>query len=56
MRWPTESTDAGFIVGEDIRYSQEKGDLWVLDPDGKERKIPLYVRRRSRVRAYHFEC
>lgn len=30
-----------FIVGEDIKYSQEKGYLWVLDPDGKECKIPI---------------
>jgi len=27
-----------FIVGEDIKYSQEKGDIWVIDPDGKECK------------------
>ena len=25
-----------FVVGEDIKYSQEKGDLWVIDADGKE--------------------
>jgi hypothetical protein len=30
-----------FIVGEDIKYAQEKGYLWVLDPDGKECKIPI---------------
>jgi hypothetical protein len=30
-----------FVVGEDIKYVQEKGDLWVLDPDGKECKIPI---------------
>jgi hypothetical protein len=30
-----------FIVGEDIKYAQEKGYLWVLDPDGRECKIPI---------------
>jgi hypothetical protein len=30
-----------FVVGEDINYAQEKGDLWVLDPDGKECKVPI---------------
>jgi hypothetical protein len=30
-----------FVVGEDIQYVQEKGYLWVLDPDGKECKIPI---------------
>jgi hypothetical protein len=24
-----------FVIGEDIKYAQEKGYLWVLDPDGK---------------------
>jgi hypothetical protein len=30
-----------FVVGEDIKYAQEKGDLWVLDADGKECKISI---------------
>lgn len=30
-----------FVIGEDIKYAQEKGYLWVLDPDGKECKIPI---------------
>jgi len=30
-----------FVIGEDIKYAQEKGYLWVLDPDGKECKIPV---------------
>jgi len=30
-----------FVVGEDIKYAQEKGYLWVLDPDGKECKVPI---------------
>ncbi len=30
-----------FVVGEDIKYVQEKGYLWVLDPDGKECKISI---------------
>jgi hypothetical protein len=36
-----------FVVGEDITYAQEKGYLWVLDPDGRECKIPI---RRQQVR------
>jgi hypothetical protein len=30
-----------YIVGEDVKYSQEKGYLWVLDPDGRECKVPI---------------
>lgn len=30
-----------YIVGEDIKYSQEKGYLWILDPDGRECKVPI---------------
>jgi hypothetical protein len=30
-----------FIVGEDVKYSQEKGELWILDADGKECKVPI---------------
>jgi hypothetical protein len=30
-----------FIVGEDIKYAQEKGYLWILDPDGRECKVPV---------------
>jgi len=30
-----------FIVGEDIRFAQEKGDLWVVDPDGKTCKTSI---------------
>jgi len=30
-----------FVVGEDIKYAQEKGDLWVLDSDGKECKVAI---------------
>jgi hypothetical protein len=30
-----------YIVGEDIKYSQEKGFLWVLDPDGRECKVAI---------------
>jgi hypothetical protein len=30
-----------FIVGEQIKYAQEKSDLWVLDVDGKECKVPI---------------
>jgi hypothetical protein len=36
-----------FIVGEDIRYAQEKGYLWVLDPDGKECKTEI-IRQEKR--------
>jgi hypothetical protein len=35
-----------FVVGEDVEYAQEKGYLWVLDPDGRECKIPI---RRQQV-------
>jgi len=30
-----------FVVGEDVKYAQEKGDLWVLDEDGKECKVTI---------------
>lgn len=30
-----------FIVGEDIKYAQEKSYLWILDPDGRECKVPI---------------
>lgn len=33
-------------VGEDIKYSQEKGDLHVLDADGKECKLPILRQER----------
>lgn len=36
-----------FIVGDDIKYAQEKGDLWVIDADGKECKVPI-VRQQKR--------
>jgi hypothetical protein len=36
-----------FIVGEDIRYSQQKGYLWVLDPDDKECKTEI-IRQEKR--------
>ena len=35
-----------FIVGDDVKYSQEKGDLWVLDADGKECKVPILRQER----------
>jgi hypothetical protein len=35
-----------FVVGEDIKYSQEKGDLHVLDADGKECKLPILRQER----------
>jgi len=36
-----------FIVGEDVKYAQEKGDLWIIDADGKECKVPI-VRQEKR--------
>jgi hypothetical protein len=39
-----------FIVNEDIKYSQEKGDLWVLDADGKECKTAI-IRQEKRLEA-----
>lgn len=35
-----------FIIGDDVKYSQEKGDLWVLDADGKECKVPILRQER----------
>jgi len=35
-----------FIIGEDIRYVQEKGKLIVLDPDGKECKLDIVKQER----------
>jgi hypothetical protein len=36
-----------YIVGEDIKYAQEKGYLWILDPDGRECKVPI-VRQQAK--------
>ena len=30
-----------FIVGEDVKYAQEKGDLYAIDADGKECKTTI---------------
>jgi hypothetical protein len=30
-----------FVVGEDVKYSQDKGDLYILDADEKECKSPI---------------
>lgn len=38
-----------FIVGEDIKYSQEKGDLWVIDADGKECKTPIVRQEKKNI-------
>ena len=35
-----------FIVGEDIKYSQEKDKLVVLDPDGKECRLDIVRQER----------
>jgi len=35
-----------FVVGDDVKYSQERGDLWVLDADGKECKEPILRQER----------
>ena len=35
-----------FIIGEDIKYVQEKGKLVVLDPDGKECKLDIVKQER----------
>jgi hypothetical protein len=35
-----------FIIGEDIKYVQEKGKLIVLDPDGKECKLDIVKQER----------
>jgi hypothetical protein len=40
-----------FIVGDNVKYSQEKGDLWVLDADGKEFKVPILRQERREMEA-----
>ncbi len=35
-----------FIIGEDIKYVQDKGKLIVLDPDGKECKLDIVKQER----------
>jgi len=30
-----------FVIGEDIKFAQEKGHLYVIDPDGKECKAEV---------------
>lgn len=37
-----------FIVGETVKYAQDKGDLYVLDVDGKECKVAI-VRQQKRT-------
>ena len=38
-----------FIVGEDVKYAQEKGDLYVIDADGKECKTPILRQQKKDV-------
>jgi hypothetical protein len=40
-----------FIVGEDIRYAQEMGDLYVIDADGNECKTPILPKQRREPEA-----
>ena len=35
-----------FIVGEEVRYSQEKDHLYVLDADGKECRLDILKQER----------
>jgi hypothetical protein len=35
-----------FVVGDDVKYAQEKGSLWVLDADGKECKVAILRQER----------
>jgi hypothetical protein len=40
-----------FVVGEDVKYSQEKGDLWVIDADAKECKVAILRQEKKNIEA-----
>lgn len=42
----TANTAAGFIVGDDIKYWQEKAVLHIVDVDGKQCKVDVLRQER----------